>query len=154
MKTNLRTGRTGRTVVTMTILDFTRITEARDNLKAIYDAASGHVPSVVRRDADAPVAVVNRADLLCALRALCPLDPQVRFGDDAVAVWIEGLPVSAEGPDFDSAANNLIDALRDYAVTWVEQLRHYPNHAENWGVANLALLSSDADLRAHLFGSD
>ena len=31
-----------------------------------------------------------------ALRALCPVQPQVRFGDKYVAMWIDGLPVSAE----------------------------------------------------------
>jgi hypothetical protein len=136
------------------LLEYKKITDARANLKEIYDSASAHVSAVVQRDTDAAVAVVNREDLLEALRALCPVEPQVRFGDGYVAMWVDGLPVSAQEEDFDSVAVAFIQSLREFADLWAEDLRHYPNHRANWGIANLVLLSSDAALHSHIFGED
>lgn len=137
-----------------TLLEYRKITEARANFKEIYDSASAHVSAVVHRDSDEPVAVVNREDLLEALRALCPIEPQVRFGDGYVAMWVDDLPVSAQSSDLDAVTNSFLAALRDYAELWVEDLRHYPNHRSRWGIANLVLLSSDEALKAHIFGED
>jgi len=134
------------------ILEYSKITDARSNFKEIYDSASGHVSAVVHRDSDEPVAVVNREDLLEALRALCPIEPQVRFGENYVSMWVDGLPVSAEEIDIEAVTQSFIAALRDFAKLWVEDLRHYPNHKANWGIANLVLLSTDEALKAHIFG--
>ena len=137
------------------LLEFTQITAARAHLKEIYDSAERHVPAVVRREDDAPVAVVRRDDLHRALRALCPLDPQVRFADDGhVSLWLDGLPVSAQAGDLSAVERGLIEALRDYADVWVEDLSRYPHHEDAWGVVNLVLLSTDSELEAHLFGED
>ncbi len=137
------------------ILEYTNISDARDNFKSIYDSASAHISAVVRRKEDEPVAVVNQQDFLQALRALCPLSPQVRFSDDgSVSMWISDLPVSSEGSDFEIAGNELIQALRDYSLTWVEDLRRYPNHKDKWGLVNLVLLSTDQALFEHLFSEE
>lgn len=139
----------------MPTLDYPTISSARANLREIYDSAEGHVPAVLRRDGDQPVAVVLRDDLLRALRALCPMDPQVRFSPTGrVSMWIDGLPVSAEGADLAEAEQELVAAARDYAITWVEELRRFANHEPNWGPVNLILLSDDTQLRSHLFGDD
>ena len=137
------------------LLQFRKITDARDQLKAIYDSAEGHLPAVVQRDNDAPVAVVRRDDLTRALRALCPLDPKVQVhADSSVSMWLDDLPVHAQGDSWEAAESALVDALRDYAELWAEDLRRYPNHEQFWGVANLTLLLNDHELRAHVFGSD
>jgi hypothetical protein len=135
------------------ILEYTNISDARDNFKSIYDSASANVSAVVRRKDDEPVVVINQKNFLEALRALCPLHPQVRFSEDgSVSMWLPGIPVSSQGSDFEVAGNGLIQALRDYSLTWVEDLRRYPNHEDNWGLVNLVLLSSDHALFDHLFG--
>jgi hypothetical protein len=137
------------------ILEYANISDARDNFKSIYDSASANVSAVVRRKDDEPVVVVNQKNFLEALRALCPLDPQVRFSEDgSVSMWLPGIPVSSQGSDFEVAGNGLIQALRDYSLTWVEDLRRYPNHENNWGLVNLVLLSSDHALFDHLFGDE
>jgi hypothetical protein len=137
------------------ILEYANISDARDNFKSIYDSASANVSAVVRRKDDEPVVVVNQKNFLEALRALCPLDPQVRFSEDeSVSMWLPGIPVSSQGSDFEAAGDGLIQALRDYSLTWVEDLRRYPNHEDNWGLVNLVLLSSDHALFDHLFGDE
>ena len=75
----------------------------------------------------------------------------MRFAEQSVSVWLPGLLVGAQGADFGSAADEFIAALRDYAHTWVEDLRNYPNHAANWALVNLVQLSNDAELRQHAF---
>lgn len=134
------------------MLSYEKITEARSHLKDIYDSAQRGVPSLVRREQDSPIVIVKADSFKRALRALCPIEPQVRFTESNVSMWLPGLPVSAEGTDFDAAETEFIAALRDYAELWVEDLGGFPNHADNWGLVNLVLLSSDEELRAHAFG--
>jgi Antitoxin of toxin-antitoxin, RelE / RelB, TA system len=137
------------------VLDYAKITDARKNIGPMYDSASQHVPARVSRGQDPTVAMVRLDDYLRALAALCPINPQVRFGDDGtVSMWIDDLPVHAEGGSFDAAAAGLVSALQNYALTWAEDLKMYPNHEANWGIANIALLSTDEQLRGHLFGDD
>ena len=109
----------------------------------------------ITRENDAPVAVIRQDHLKKALQALCLLEPQVRFASDGtVSMWLDGLPVNGEGESFDVAGQGLIDSLRVYAKTWVEDLREYPNHKNRWDVVNLVLLSNDNEMRAFLFGDD
>jgi antitoxin of RelE/RelB toxin-antitoxin system len=136
------------------MLCFEKIADARSHLKDMYDSAQAGVPAVVRRSADPAVAVVKVESLKRALRALCPVDVEVRFGEGSVSVWLPGMPISAEAGDFDGAVVEFIAALRDYAELWVEDLRRYPNHEEYWGLVNLILLSDDDELREHVFGED
>jgi hypothetical protein len=134
------------------MLTFDKMADARDHLKDMYDSAQGGVPAVVHRLDDPAVAMVRLDLLKRLLRGSCPIDPEVRFGERSVSVWLPGLPVSSQGADFDAAVGEFIAALRDYAQTWAEDLRNYPNHAENWGLVNLVQLSDDAELLQHAFG--
>lgn len=82
-----------------------------------------------------------------------PLNAEVSFNDDGhTYVWLPDLPISADGQDFDTAVVNLVAALRTYAQTWVEDLHNWPNHADNWGLVNLVLLSDDEQLISHITG--
>lgn len=150
----LRTASTSRTVQGMSgLLEFTKITDARASMREIYDSAERHMAAVVRRENDPPVAVIRSDDLKRALRALCPIDPQVRVAPGGqVSMWIEGMPIAGEGADFEAAGNDLIDSLRAYSVTWVDDLHQFSNHQQRWGLVNLVLLSDDEELRVHLFG--
>lgn len=137
------------------LLEYSKITKARASISEIYSTVEQHLVVGILREGDAPVAVIRRDDLKAALQALSPLSPQVRFSKNGtVSMWIEGLPISSQGSSFDEAGEELIVALRDYAQTWVEELKNYPNHKERWGVANLVLLSDDDELREFLFGKD
>jgi hypothetical protein len=136
------------------MLTFDTMADARAHLKDMYDSAQSDVPAVVKRSDDPAVAMVRLDSLKRLLRGSCPINPEVRFGGQSVSVWLPGLPISSQGTEFDSAVVEFVAALRDYAQTWVEDLRGYPNHAENWGLVNLIQLSSDAELVQHAFGED
>ena len=136
-------------------LDYPKISAARDDIGQIYSTVERHLVVGISRGNDAPVAVIRRDDLKKALRALCPLDPQVRFSEGGVvSMWIDDLPVSSQGGNLDETEQGLIEALRDYSQTWVEDLKEYPNHKHRWDVVNLILLSDDDEMRAFLFGDD
>lgn len=136
------------------MLSYQKIADARTHLKDIYDSAQAGVPAVVRRSSDPSVAVVRVDSLKRALRALCQVDPQVRFSENSVSMWLPGFPISAEAKDFDAAVDGFIAAMRDYAELWVDVLRRYSNHEQNWGLVNLILLSDDDELRRHIVGGD
>ena len=137
------------------LLEYRSISAARSAISEIYNTAERNLVVGITRENDVPVAVIRQDHLKTALQALCLLEPQVRFSSDgAVSMWLDGLPVSGQGESFDAAGQDLIDSLRDYAKTWIEDLRDYPNHKDRWDVVNLVLLSSDDELRAFLFGND
>lgn len=137
------------------LLEYRTISAARKAIGEIYNTAERHIAVAITREDDAPVAVIRQDHLKEALQALCPLEPQVRFSPDGkVSIWLDGLPVSGQGESFEEAGDELIDSLRDYAKTWVEDLREYPNHKHRWNVVNLVLLSNDDELRTFLFGAD
>lgn len=137
------------------LLEYRSISAARSAISEIYNTAERHLAVAITRENDAPIAVIRQDHLKKALQALCLLEPQVRFSSDgAVSMWLDGLPVSGEGESFDVAGQDLIDSLRQYAKTWIEDLRDYPNHKNRWDVVNLVLLSNDDEMRAFLFGDD
>ena len=137
------------------LLEYRSISAARSAISEIYNTAERNLAVGITRENDVPVAVIRQDHLKKALQALCLLEPQVRFSPDgAVSMWLDGLPVSGQGESFDVAGQDLIDSLRDYAKTWIEDLRDYPNHKDRWDVVNLVLLSSDDELSAFLFGND
>lgn len=137
------------------LLEYRSISAARSAISEIYNTAERHLAVAITRENDAPVAVIRQDHLKKALQALCLLEPQVRFSSDGVvSMWIEGLPVTGQGENFDVAGVDLIASLRDYAKTWIEELRDYPNHKNRWDVVNLVLLSNDEEMHAFLFGDD
>ncbi len=136
-------------------MEYRSISAARSAISEIYNTAERNLAVGITRENDVPVAVIRQDHLKKALQALCLLQPQVRFSSDgAVSMWLDGLPVSGQGESFDAAGQDLIDSLRDYAKTWIEELRDYPNHKNRWDVVNLVLLSNDDEMRVFLFGDD
>ncbi|GAB2484198.1 hypothetical protein GCM10027187_59660 [Streptosporangium sandarakinum] len=47
------------------------------------------------------------------------------------SVFIPGTPIATDGPDFDTAIDEMIDALREYAEDWQDRLSDAPNHRGN-----------------------
>lgn len=136
----------------MSAVHYDSYTEARAHLKDLLDAAEKGRVATVRRES-ARTAVVDVARLRHFLASLVPLRAQVVSEAEGWSVFIPGLPVAVDGPTFDEAITEMVDALREYADDWQERLLDVPNHRENWGLVQLISLSDDEQLREWLVGS-
>ncbi|MGH3907281.1 MAG: prevent-host-death protein [Pseudonocardiaceae bacterium] len=137
---------------TMSAAHYDSYTDARAHLKDLLDAAEQGRVATVRREF-ARTAVVDVVRLRHLLASLVPLRAQVVPEAEGWSVFIPGLPVAVDGPTFDEAITEMVDALREYADDWQERLLDAPNHRENWGVVQLVSLSDDEQLREWLVGS-
>lgn len=136
----------------MTALHYDSYTEARAHLKELLDAAEQGRPASVRRDTSTAM-VVDAARLRRFLLSTYPSKAQVVAEAGGWSAFIPGLPVAADGPTFDEAVTELVDALREYADDWQDHLYNVPNHADNWGLVHLIELSDDDQLRQWLAGA-
>ena len=127
-------------------VDYRSAREAREHFKEILDAADDGRPATVTRDARR-VAAVDADRLVHFLTRVRPSGAQAVAENDGWSLFVPGLPVAADGATLDEAAEEMIDALRDYAEEWADHLRLAPNHAENWGIVQIVALSSDELLR-------
>ena len=123
--------------------------EAREHFKDILDAADDGRPATVTRD-ERRVAAVDADRLVHFLTRIRPSGAEVVAENGGWSLFIPGLPVAAVGATLDEAAEEMIEALRDYAEEWADHLRLAPNHAENWGLVQIIALSSDEQLRSWL----
>ena len=64
-------------------------------------------------------------------RIQMPVSLTISQSESSVAIWIDGVPISAEAITFGAAVQNFVDALKDYALMWQEDLRFFENHREN-----------------------
>jgi sugar phosphate isomerase/epimerase len=126
-------------------------TDARNNLKALLDAAHDGRTATVRRDRDR-LAVVDAARLRFVLSRLVPT-PQAVAEGGGWSIMLDGVPVAADGASFAEAVEDFLAALREYAEDWSARLRLAPNHQDNWGIVQLVDLSSDAELEAWATGN-
>lgn len=139
-------------VTAMSVIDnhtdvhYDSVTEARKHFSALIDAAERGVPATVRRD-DQRAAVVDAERLRYFLTRMRPARAQVVPEAGGFSIMLPGLPLAADGETFDEALDELVDALREYAVDWADHLRHAPNHADNWGLVQIIDLSTDAQLK-------
>lgn len=136
----------------MSAVHYESYTEARAHLKDLLDAAEQGRVATVRRDAST-TAVVDVKRLRDFLASIVPSRAQVVPEADGWSVFIPGLPVSADGPSFDEAITEMIDALREYAEDWQDHLLDVPNHRANWGLVQLISFSDDEQLRDWLVGT-
>jgi predicted RNase H-like HicB family nuclease len=119
--------------------------QARSHLKDLLDAAERGVPATVLREGSV-VAVVDAERLRAGLARLCrPAEVVAEAG--GWSVFIPGVPVAADGATLDEALDEMVDALREYAIDWQDHLREAGNHRESWALVQLIALSSDAQLR-------
>lgn len=136
----------------MSAVHYDSYTDARAHLKDLLDAAERGRLATVRRDT-VRTAVVEVERLRHFLASLVPLRAQVVAEDGGWSVFIPGVPVAADGPTFEEAIGDMVDALREYADDWQDRLLDAPNHRENWGLVQLIGLSDDEQLRDWLVGS-
>ena len=107
--------------------------------------------TTVARDAERYL-VIPAEQLREELAALRPSRAEVLAEGGGWAVILPGLPVHGDGDSFDSALDDVIVALREYAEDWNERLRTAPNHARHRSVVELVELSTDEQLRDWLLG--
>ncbi len=136
----------------MAAAHFDSYTAGRTHFAELLDAAREGRPATVRRDT-ARVAVVDVERLRAALAASPQWRAQVVAEAGGFSVFVPGVPVAADGPTFDEAITDMVDALREYADDWQDRLREAPNHRDNWALVQLVSLSDDAQLRAWLTGT-
>jgi predicted RNase H-like HicB family nuclease len=99
-------------------------------------------------------AVVQAERLRHFLAMLIPSRAEVVAEAGEWSVFIRGVPVAADGPTFDVAIDEMVDALREYAEDWHDHLLDAPNHHESWGLVQLVSLSDDQQLRDWLVGHE
>ncbi len=125
-------------------VQFDSVAEGRAHLKELLDAASRGIPAGLRRDREG-FAVVDVARLRHMLSSLSQ-GAEVVAEADGWSVFIPGTPVGADGATLAEAVAETVDALREYVADWIDHLSTAPNHADNWGLVQLVVLSSDDEL--------
>lgn len=125
-------------------VQFDSVAEGRAHLKELLDAAAQGIPARLRRDREG-FAVVDAARLRHFLAAVTRR-PEVVAEAAGWSVFIHGVPVAADGATLTEAVEQMVDALREYAADWVDHLSTAPNHADNWGLVQLVVLSTDDEL--------
>jgi predicted RNase H-like HicB family nuclease len=132
---------------------FGSFTETRKNLRSVLDSAHTGRVTTVQRDAER-FAVVDADRLVRTLMRLRPAGATVIAEGGGWAAIMPGLPVHGDGPTFQEAVQDLLEALREYADDWNDRLLNAPNHRENWPVVELVHLATDDQLRAWLLAAD
>lgn len=132
---------------------FGTFTETRKNLRSVLDSAHAGRVTTVQRDAER-FAVVDADRLLSTLMRLRPADATVVAEGGGWSAVLPGLPVHGDGPTFEDAVNDLLEALREYADDWNARLLDAPIHREHWAVVELTQLASDDQLRAWLLAAE
>lgn len=125
---------------------FGSFTETRTHLRAVFDSAHSGRITTVQRD-DERFAVVNAGRLAAKLMRLRPSRAVVVAEGGGWAALLPGLPIAGDGPTFEAAVADLIDALREYAEDWNDRLLDAPNHRDNWDLVEIVELASDDELR-------
>jgi len=132
---------------------FDSYTAARTHLRDVLDAAhAGNVTTLVR-DRER-YAVIDGDVLRSHLAMLLPSHAVVAAEGGGWAAFLPGLPLSGEGDDLDGALDDLIEALREYALDWNERLLNAPNHRGNWALVTLVELSDDTQLKDWLLSGE
>jgi hypothetical protein len=147
------TSRNGRYDAAMTTRHFASYTAARAQFRDLLDVAhTGRVTTVAR---DRDVFTVVDAELLRGeLATLRPARAVVAAEGGGWSAFLPGVPVSGEGDDLDGALEDLIEALREYAVDWNERLLDAPNHRGHWALVALTELSDDEQLKRWLLDDE
>lgn len=127
--------------------------QAKESLETILDSSERGGLSVIGRPGRTLAVVVNGEKFRQFLAQTIGPNAQVVNQADLWTVCLPGLPFAAEATKLDDALADLIEALREYADDWEDQLHLASNHRENWALTQLVELSSDEQLIAWLTGS-
>lgn len=66
------------------------------------------------------------------------------------SILLPGMGIAADGATLTEANQEMVDALREYASDWIDHLGAAPNHADNWWLVQLVVLSTDEELLERL----
>ena len=121
------------------------VTEARQNLKELLDAAEAGIPNTVRRER-LRATVVDADRLRHFLASMRPAKAQLVSEAGGWSAMLPGLPIAADGETLDEAVDETVVVLREYAADWVDHLRHVSNHRDNWALVQIIDLSTDEQL--------
>jgi hypothetical protein len=123
--------------------------DARQHWREVLDAAQEGKAVIVRRD-DAPAVVLDASRLRHFLASVVPSRAVLVAEEDQFSIYLEHQPIAANGATLDDAIDEMVAALRTYAVAWHEVLGSSLNHRDNWGLVQLIDLSGDDQLRTWL----
>lgn len=138
------------------ILHYDTLTESREHLPEVIDAAQGGLMVCMRRGRsrkhaqDGPVSVVKTAVLRNILETLVAVDSEYEPSDGLYTVAVTGYPLATEGESWSAAVGELVDDIRVYCDDWVSRLRHAPNHEGNVPLVYMAQAMTDAELHEWL----
>ena len=138
----------------MTAVAFKNYSDARKELREVLDdAESGRPVGIQRRERR--VAVVDADVLRNALAHSRDVSQPVAVAEArGWSVLLPGVPVAADGADFNDAIDEFILALREYSEDWVERLHRVPNHARHWALIQFVAFSTDDQLAAWIRASE
>jgi len=125
--------------------------EARQHWREVLDAAQDGRAVIVRRD-DTSTAVLDANRLRHFLASVVPSRAAIISEGDHFSIYLQEQPIAADGVTLDDAVEEMIEALRTYAVAWHEVLGSALNHRDNWGLVQLIDLSTDDQLGSWLTG--
>lgn len=126
--------------------------QARVGLKSILDSsARGGITEISSGNRRA--AVVDSVGLRHYLRETVSFPVTVHRENNAYVLLVNGQPFAAEATTIDESIDLLIDDLIDYAQEWPLHYATAENHAHNWGLVQLAALSSRNELREFLLNA-
>jgi hypothetical protein len=128
--------------------------EARDHFKELMDRAESGGVAVLRRNST--MVLVDRELFDSVLASRHPFDVKVSLADGQASMWMDGIPVHGVGDSYDQAEEDFLDALVDYAETWIEELRFAPNHRAHGGLVERVLMYAGErdELRRVVFGDE
>ncbi|SRR5260370_4626008 len=125
--------------------------EARQHWREVLDAARDGRAVIVRRD-DTSAAVLDANRLRHFLASVVPSRAVIIPEGDQFSIYLQEQPIAADGVTLDDAVEEMIRALRTYAVAWHDVLGSALNHRDNWGLVQLIDLSTDDQLCIWLTG--
>lgn len=132
----------------MSLLEL-NVSQARERMKEALDAAEDGLPvSVVR--AGRRSVLVDAERLRAVLGDIRPARAQTSHEGGVWAIYLEDLPLVAEGTTLDQAVSTMVEELRLYAHDWVDHLHVAPNHVHQWTVVQFITLSTDEQLKEWL----
>ena len=132
----------------MSVLEF-NVSQARERIKEALDAAEEGLPVNVIR-AGRRSALVDSERLRQALGVAFPARAQTAHEAGVWAIYLESLPLLAEGATLEDALSTMVAELRLYAEDWVDHLYVAPNHAQHWPLVQVITLSTDEQLKEWL----
>jgi predicted RNase H-like HicB family nuclease len=133
----------------MMALTYDTVTDGRKHFSDALKAASEGQTVRVVRSGGAIVLLDGRA-LLGFIAKATPSKAVIAQDEHGYSVYLPDKPIAADGATVDEALDQMVEAMRTYAMAWHDVLRQAPNHAGNWGLVQLIELSDDDQLRSWL----